>query len=51
MTVLPSMLVAIYTFHYGRWAAKQRLRRGAAGLYLLAAATVAVPAFTVWWTA
>lgn len=50
-TLLPSLLVAIYTFNYGRWAAKQKLWRGAAGLYLLAAATVAVPLFALWWTA
>jgi len=50
MTVVPSLLVAVYTFHYGRWAAKRNLRRGAAGLYLLAVATVALPVFAVWWT-
>jgi hypothetical protein len=50
MTVVPSLLVAVYTFHYGRWAAKRNLRRGAVGLYLLAVATVALPVFAVWWT-
>ncbi|HYF95996.1 MAG TPA: hypothetical protein VD969_27605 [Symbiobacteriaceae bacterium] len=49
-TVVPSLLVAIYTFNYGRWAARQDLKRGAAGLYLLAAATVIVPIFAVWFT-
>ncbi|HWI63274.1 MAG TPA: hypothetical protein VNT75_15655 [Symbiobacteriaceae bacterium] len=49
-TVLPALLVALYTANYGRWAAKQKLGRGAAGLYLLAAATVAVPVFAIWWT-
>lgn len=50
MTGLPSLMVAVYTFHYGRWAAQQQLRRGATGLYLLAVVTLAVPIFTVWWT-
>lgn len=49
-TALPSLLVAIYTLNYGRWAAKQKLGRGAAGLYLLAVATVVVPVFAIWWT-
>jgi hypothetical protein len=48
--LLPALLVAIYTFNYGRWAAKQKLTRGAVGLYLLALLTVAVPGFALWYT-
>lgn len=50
-TLLPTWLVAIYTWNYGRWAARQGLPWGAFGLYLLAAACVAVPAFVYWFTA
>lgn len=50
-TLLPALLVAIYTWNYARWAARQRLILGAVGLYLLAAACVAVPAFVYWFTA
>ncbi|HEY8347299.1 MAG TPA: hypothetical protein VIL07_08500 [Symbiobacteriaceae bacterium] len=39
------MLAALYTFNYGRWAWRQGLRRGAIGLYLLAAASALVPAW------
>lgn len=42
-TFLVPVLVSIYTYNYGRWAWKQGLRRGAVGLYLLAAATILVP--------
>lgn len=49
-TIFPCALVAVYTFNYGRWAARQKLTRGAVGLYILALATIAVPAFAVWWT-
>lgn len=49
ITLLPPVLIAIYTFNYGRWAWKQQLRRGAAGLFLLAAATVGVPIVLMWW--
>jgi hypothetical protein len=50
LTFLIPVLVAFYTFNYARWAAKQKMRRGAIGLYLLAAATIAVPGFVYWWT-
>ncbi|HYG60763.1 MAG TPA: hypothetical protein VD902_22025 [Symbiobacteriaceae bacterium] len=50
-TLAVPVLVAIYTWNYARWAARQSLVRGAAGLYLLAAACVAVPAFVYWWSA
>lgn len=43
LTFTPPVLIAIYTFNYGRWAWKQQYRGGAIGLYLLAAATVLVP--------
>lgn len=48
-TMTIPLLVAIYTFNYGRWAAKRDLVRGAVGLYLLAAGAVGVPAFVLWW--
>lgn len=44
------LLIGIYTYNYGRWAWRQGLRRGAAGLYLLALAAVLVPAWLVWQT-
>ncbi|MFZ5815089.1 MAG: hypothetical protein ACOY93_07270 [Bacillota bacterium] len=40
--VIP-LLAAIYTWNYGRWAWRQKLRLGGVGLYLLALLTVAVP--------
>lgn len=43
MILLPTVLVAIYTFNYGLWAWHRKLRFGAMGLYLLAVLTVAVP--------
>lgn len=45
--VIP-LLVAIYTWNYGRWAWRQRLRLGAVGLYLLAVITAVVPAWILW---
>lgn len=49
-TMLIPVLVAIYTWNYGRWAWKQGLRGGALGLFLLAAAAVGVPGFAIWFT-
>ncbi|MEW8977106.1 MAG: hypothetical protein AB2385_01770 [Symbiobacterium sp.] len=49
LVLLVALLVAIYTFNYARWAWRQRLRLGAFGLALLAAATVAVPAWVMWY--
>lgn len=37
------VLIALYTVNYGRWAWGQGLRRGAVGLFLLAAATALTP--------
>lgn len=51
VTLLVPLLVAIYTWNYGRWAWKREFRRGAIGLYLLAFATVGVSGFAVWWNA
>lgn len=48
MIVLVPLLVAIYTFNYARWAWKRKLRRGAIGLFLLAASTLVVPVWVVW---
>jgi hypothetical protein len=48
LILLTPTLVAIYTLNFGRWAWKQKLRRGAVGLFLLAAATVLFPAFVMW---
>lgn len=42
------LLAAIYTYNYGRWAARQGLAVGAAGLYFLSFLTVAVPAYVFW---
>jgi hypothetical protein len=49
LTMLVPVLVAIYTFNYGRWAWQNKLRRGGVGLYFLALLTVAVPGLVVWW--
>lgn len=49
-TMLPALLVAIYTVNYGRWAAKQQHGRGAIGLYVLALLTLVVPGFALWYT-
>lgn len=43
LILLPPLLVAIYTFNFGRWAWRQRLRLGAVGVFLLAGLTLAVP--------
>ncbi len=48
VSLLIPVLVAVYTVNYGRWAWKRKLRRGAIGLYLLAAATVGIPGFVYW---
>lgn len=50
ITFLVPVLVAAYTFHYARWCTRQKLYRGAAGLYLLAALCIGLPMFVVWWT-
>jgi hypothetical protein len=50
LSFLIPVLVAIYTLNYARWASRQRMWRGAVGLYLLAAASVLVPGFVFWWT-
>ncbi|MBP2018239.1 hypothetical protein J2Z79_001640 [Symbiobacterium terraclitae] len=49
LVVLVCALVAVYTTNYARWAWRQRLRLGAAGLVLLALATVAVPLYVMWY--
>lgn len=43
LAVAATLAVAAYTWHYARWAARRRLRRGALGLYLLGALVVLVP--------
>ncbi|BAD41440.1 hypothetical protein [Symbiobacterium thermophilum] len=48
VVVLGTLLVAVYTLNYARWAWRRQLRFGAAGLVLLAVATVAVPAWIMW---
>lgn len=49
-TMLVPVLVAIYTWNYGRWAWKHGLHIGAVGLFLLAVATVGVPGLVIWLT-
>lgn len=49
MIMVPPVLVAVYTWNYGRWAMKHDLTWGGIGLYLLALLTVAAPALTLWW--
>jgi hypothetical protein len=44
LMVLP-VGVAVYTFNFGRWLGRRRYRLGAAGVYVLALVTVAVPAY------
>lgn len=51
VTIVVPLLVGVYTWNYGWWAWKQELRRGAIGLFLLAAATVGISGFTLWWNA
>lgn len=48
-TMLVPLCVAIYTYNYGRWAMRNQNRRGAVGLFLLAALVLAMPGLTVWW--
>jgi len=48
LTVFVTLLVAVYTINYARWAWRQRLRLGAVGLVLLAILTVAVPGWVMW---
>ena len=43
LILLPPVLVAIYTFNYGRWAWKQKYRFGAVGVFFLSVLTVVVP--------
>ncbi len=50
LIMVPPLLVGLYTFNYARWAWQRQLRRGAIGLFLLAAAAVGVPGFVIWWT-
>jgi len=40
--------VAIYTFNFGRWAWKHENRKGAIGLFLLAAATAVFPLYLLY---
>lgn len=47
LILLLPLLIAIYTFNYGRWAWRQRLWAGAVGVFLLAALTLAVPALVL----
>ncbi|MGE5675608.1 MAG: hypothetical protein ACM3XM_17300 [Mycobacterium leprae] len=47
--MLLPLLVAFYTFNYGRYVWRQRNRGGAVGLYLLAATTVLVPGVYLFW--
>ncbi len=49
LTMLPPLLVAVYTWNYAKWAWQERYRLGAVGLYLLAMLTVAVPTLALWW--
>lgn len=48
MSMAVPILAAIYTYNYGRWAARKGLGPGAAGLYLLSFLTVVVPAYVFW---
>lgn len=43
MTLLVPLAVALYTWNYGRWAWRHKLRLGGIGLFLLALTTIAVP--------
>lgn len=45
---LVCLLAALYTFNYARWAWRNRIYTGAVGLFLLALATYAVPAWVMW---
>jgi len=49
LIILGTVLVAVYTLNYARWAWQRGLRLGAVGLAVLAVATVAVPGWVLWY--
>lgn len=48
LIMLLTLLIAVYTFNYARWAWRQQFRLGAFGLVILALAAVAVPGWVMW---
>lgn len=48
LTLAVPLVTAIYTWNYARWAWREKAYRGAVGLFLLAVATLVVPALVLW---
>lgn len=49
LLLLPPLVIAYYTFTYGRWAWQKGYRRGGAGVFILAAFVLTLSVFAIFY--